>query len=525
MTEVDWEPRTRCRSRSASRPAPIDARPRATSTASASPAATSCSPTTAARSSPRANWKPLPEPPPRYAERALRALRRRAAEQLPARFDAAARRGAADADVARVADDRRRRPAPAPAASIPDARPTSALGADPARALPAIVLRRARPRLATRSATCSAATASRPSSSSRCDDDGRATLRFGDGVHGARRRLGVDVQRHLPDRQRRRGNVGAGAIRHLVTTDADLATRSSPRPQPAAGRRRHRPGAARAGAPRRAAGVPHAGARRHAGGLRGGRRAPPRGAARRGDAPLDRQLAHRLPHRRPPRRRRRSTRAFEADAARRISSASAWPATTSRSTRRATSRSRSSCTSASSPTTSAATSSGALLEALSSGVCPTGARLLPPRQLHVRPAGLPQPVVAAAARGRRASRRSRSPPSSASALPSRTAIDDGVLAIGRLEIARLDNDPNFPERGVLRLDAAGRPMTVGARPIVPSCDDCGCCEGIQAQHAEPDRQPARPAARSPTASARSGSFLAQPARRPLERPIAPRCAG
>lgn len=43
----------------------------------------------------------------------------------------------------------------------------------------------------------------------------------------------------------------------------------------------------------------------------------------------------------------------------------------------------------------------------------------------------------------------------------RQGIDDqtylaaGVLPIGRLEIARLDNDPNFPEHGVLRLDLKG----------------------------------------------------------------------
>lgn len=34
-------------------------------------------------------------------------------------------------------------------------------------------------------------------------------------------------------------------------------------------------------------------------------------------------------------------------------------------------------------------------------------------------------------------------------------LDDGVLTLGRLEIARLDNDPNFPERGVLKLDVGG----------------------------------------------------------------------
>ena len=34
-------------------------------------------------------------------------------------------------------------------------------------------------------------------------------------------------------------------------------------------------------------------------------------------------------------------------------------------------------------------------------------------------------------------------------------VDDGVLTIARLEIARLDNDPNFPERGVLKLSVGG----------------------------------------------------------------------
>jgi hypothetical protein len=29
------------------------------------------------------------------------------------------------------------------------------------------------------------------------------------------------------------------------------------------------------------------------------------------------------------------------------------------------------------------------------------------------------------------------------------------MKLGRLEIARLDNDPNFPEHGVLRLDLRG----------------------------------------------------------------------
>jgi predicted phage baseplate assembly protein len=36
-----------------------------------------------------------------------------------------------------------------------------------------------------------------------------------------------------------------------------------------------------------------------------------------------------------------------------------------------------------------------------------------------------------------------------------SAIEEGVLPMSRLEIARLDNDPNFPERGVLTLTVGG----------------------------------------------------------------------
>ncbi|MCX6028851.1 MAG: putative baseplate assembly protein [Chloroflexi bacterium] len=39
--------------------------------------------------------------------------------------------------------------------------------------------------------------------------------------------------------------------------------------------------------------------------------------------------------------------------------------------------------------------------------------------------------------------------------PSRKGLDEGKLALGRLEIARLDNNPNFPEHGVFRLKLEG----------------------------------------------------------------------
>jgi hypothetical protein len=39
--------------------------------------------------------------------------------------------------------------------------------------------------------------------------------------------------------------------------------------------------------------------------------------------------------------------------------------------------------------------------------------------------------------------------------PDPQPLADGRLTLGRLEIARLDNDPNFPERGVFRLTLGG----------------------------------------------------------------------
>jgi hypothetical protein len=39
--------------------------------------------------------------------------------------------------------------------------------------------------------------------------------------------------------------------------------------------------------------------------------------------------------------------------------------------------------------------------------------------------------------------------------PSPVTLEDGVIPIGRLEIARLDNNPNFPDRGLLAVTAGG----------------------------------------------------------------------
>jgi len=40
-------------------------------------------------------------------------------------------------------------------------------------------------------------------------------------------------------------------------------------------------------------------------------------------------------------------------------------------------------------------------------------------------------------------------------VPDGRPLEEGFIELGRLEIARLDNDPNFPERGVLRLSLGG----------------------------------------------------------------------
>ena len=135
---------------------------------------------------------------------------------------------------------------------------------------------------------------------SRCEEDGCAHLRFGDGVLGRRadaRTSAFSATYRVGTG--RAGNVGAGVL------DADRHRRStvdaaSWNPLPATGG--VDPRAARAGPPVRAAGVPHAGAGGHRRRLRGVRRAPPRGPEGRRDPALDGQLVHDLHHRRPRRR-------------------------------------------------------------------------------------------------------------------------------------------------------------------------------------------------------------------------------
>lgn len=39
--------------------------------------------------------------------------------------------------------------------------------------------------------------------------------------------------------------------------------------------------------------------------------------------------------------------------------------------------------------------------------------------------------------------------------PAGSCLDDGFMALSRLEVARLENDANYPERGLLKLDLFG----------------------------------------------------------------------
>jgi len=97
----------------------------------------------------------------------------------------------------------------------------------------------------------------------------------------------------------------------------------------------------------------------------------------------------------------------------------------------------------------------ALLEVLGSRTLPDGRRgHFHPDSLTFGEAVLLSPIVAAAAgvpgvRDVEVLRFERL------GVPGRKGIDAGELALGRLEIARLDNDPSFPERGVLTLDLEG----------------------------------------------------------------------
>ena len=300
------------------------------------------------------------------------------------------------------------------------------------------------------------------------------------------------------------GNVGADSIAHVGRPlDGARSSRCATRCRRAAASSRNRS----RGAPPRAAGVPHARSapsrrpttprsrERHAG-----------VAARRRHAALDRQLAHRVRHRRPRRRRAADRRRSSAIAARhldRYRMAGPRPRVRRPALR---ARSRSRCTSASKPDHFRSDVQAApARRALSNRVLPDGRRGL----FHPDNFSFGQTVYLCRSSPRRtrcrASRRREVDVSSA------RASDDDARArrraarrSGRLEIARLDNDPNFPERGVLRVECRRQVSDDDAAELD---GDCGCCAGTDVE--TPARAATRPGCRrSPTASARHAEFKA-----------------
>ena len=331
------------------------------------------------------------------------------------------------------ADPRRSRTTPRRGRAAPAA---AALRVDPRDALPALAaVRRGR----------ALGAAARPARQRplrrrlrRRDGGGRhaPTLRFGDGLPRPRADRG---RRRSRPRYRigigRPGNVGAGAL------DASWSTPARHRavPQPAAGRRRRRPGAARAGAPLRAAGVPHA------------RSAPsPPPTTRRSPSATPR-CSRRPPRAAGPAAGTRCSSPSTASAARPVDAAfeDELRAFLDRfrlaghdleidgaALRRARARR---CRSAWRPATCAATSERRCSTRSRSR---PAARLLPSRPLHVRPAGLPERDRRRRDGGARRRVGRRHATSSALRASRRgRARERPSSTSARLEIARLDNDP------------------------------------------------------------------------------------
>ena len=405
---------TRCPSRSASRRVSSPAA-RSTWSRRASRAATSCSPTRARRSR----------------------RRRRAARTGGCAAWGGTGRGCRTPSSRlpnRIAT-RQRCSEPAAAALVQDPRAALPLGTSGSTA----TARRGR-----RSATCSAAAGSRPSSSSRSSDDGRATLRFGDGVQGDGA-VGGHARSRRPTASAtgRRGTSAPGRSRTpSASTGVEAVARTRCRRR--AGRR---PRACEQVRAVRAAGVPHAAARRHRGRLRRRRRAACGRAEAAATLPLDRQLddglRHRRPHGRPPRRRRvrdgdpraTSTATGMAGYDLEIDDARVRPA---RNRARRLRRAR-------------------LLpqrrEARRCSTCSASRDLPDGRRGFFHPDRFTfgQPVYLSHSSPPRRpstawpSRERPTVPALQRAAPTASSTA-GVLALGRLEIARLDNDPSFPER-------------------------------------------------------------------------------
>ena len=361
--------------------------------------------------------------------------------------------------------------------------------------------RRAAPATATRldarAATCSAATGSTRDFVVEMEDDGArdAALRRRRARSPAVSRA-ARIRRDVPRRQRRGGQRRRRAPSPRVVSHARDGDRA--RPQPAAGARRRRPGAARAGrgcTPARRSGPRSARSPRPT-----TRRSP--SAIPRCSAPprraLDRQLVHGVRHRRPARRRGRSTRPSRPTCAA-SSSGSGWPGYDLEI-----------------DAPRFVPLDIALHVCVEAGLLPSRRRARAPRALRQRdlPGGrrgffhpdnftFGQPVYLSrdrrrgdGGRGRRlvdVTTRSASRAGSGAGGEPAGEIAAGRIAMHRLEIARLDNDPSLPRTAGStsrwRVDDERHATTTR---LDTGLDACGCCGGRDAPTPDAAAQPARP---------------------------------
>jgi hypothetical protein len=402
-----------------------------------------------------AGEEPLGAPPPPRPGPEREACERcggAVVEAVPARF-APPLAGAPLTQAARVArtavvDGRRQR-----LFFDPDGSAVEAMRWDLARVLPVVSLRDEGGRRWLPQRDLLSSDGFAPELVAEVDDAGRATLRFGDGEHGARPAPGVDLHASYRIGSGARGNVGSGSIHHMVLDDPGLAdaVESLRNPLPARGGtdpeslervRLDAPAAfrtlERAVTPQDYATLAqrHAEVQRAQATLRwtGSWRTVYLTVDRLGGRPVDGDFEAGL--RTHLERYRMAGHDLEIDGPRFVALELELEV----------------CVELGYFRSDVAT---ALLEALGSATLPDGRR----GYFHSDNFTFGQPVllspIVAAAAAVPGVRDVRALTFERLGVPSRRALDEGTLPIGRLEIARLDNAPSFPERGVLRLTMAG----------------------------------------------------------------------